>query len=340
MTSTAMPAPAPMGMPLVAGSAMPAFLLAESLRWIWRPAVDLVGGRAVPISAMRALMEAAARVQSSQRGVTTSPVRITVADSDGHTRQLESEWSRPDRSRQGAILYLHGGAFVFGSPRTYRPLAGRLAADSGLPVLVPAYRLAPEHAFPAAFDDAVAAYRHLLDLGIPASRIVVAGDSAGGHLAAGLVAHAYGAGLPLPAGVVLLSPWLDLDCMQARQADRLQRDPFVSPVAAERLARLYLGGCDRSDMRLSPLAEVAGPLPPFLIQAGGREVLGQDARRLAASLTAAEVECHLQIWPGQIHAFQLMHRWLPAARAAMRQAADFVVGCVDPETVTAASALG
>ena len=329
MTSTALPATVPLRSLAAAAAVVPAFMLAEALRWTWRPAVDLVGGRPLPLSALRALMEAWARLLPPQRGVITSPLCMTVADNDGRTRQLEAEWSRPDRPGQGAILYLHGGAFVFGSPRTHRLLTGRLAADTGMPVLAPAYRLAPEHGFPAAFDDAVATYRYLLESGVPASRIIVAGDSAGGHLATGLVAHACLVGLPLPAGVLLLSPWLDLDCTGARQVDQVHRDPFVSPAAAQRLARLYLGPCDRDDVRLRPLTGAEGPLPPFLIQTGGREALGQDARRLAETLTCAGVLCRLQVWPGQIHVFQLLHRWLPAARAAMRQAADFAVQCAD-----------
>ena len=320
----------------VAG-ATPAFALAQSLTWTWRPALDLAGNRTVPIHALRRVMEAWAVLVPSPRGVRMRSAQIPVADDladdmahpRGRPRRLSAEWSLPRDPRPGAILYLHGGGFVVGSARTHRLISGRLAADTGLAVLTPDYRLAPEHPFPAAFEDALAAYRYLLASDVPPSRIIIAGDSAGGHLAAGLVAHARALGLPLPAGTLLLSPWLDLDCATARQADRRHRDPFVSPDAAQRLAGLYIGEHDRADSRLHPLLCGQGPLPPFLIQVGGREAMGDDARNLAESLAEADIPCRLQVWPGQIHVFQVMHHWLPAARAAMRQAAAFAIECVE-----------
>jgi epsilon-lactone hydrolase len=304
--------------------AAPAFALAEALRWTWRPAVDVVGGRAGQIRAVRATTEAYARLLPGTRGVAVRSVSIDCAD-----RRLSAEWAVPRDANPGAILYLHGGGFVFGSARTHRVLTGRLAADSRLPVLTPTYRLAPEHPFPAAFDDALAAYQHLLGLGIAPESIVLAGDSSGSHLAAGLVAGLGPRGLPLPAGVILFSPWLDLGCTGARLADHRRRDPFVSPAAAERLARLYLGeGADPADARLRPAPSALGPLPPFLIQVGGREALQQDAYRFAEDLARSGTECRFETWPGQIHVFQLLNRWLPAARSAMQQAADFAAACV------------
>jgi epsilon-lactone hydrolase len=259
------------------------------------------------------------------RAVLNGGSRFLRADPRASVQSLgkRGEWVRPrDPSGEGAVLYLHGGGYALCSPQTHRALTSRLAVQTGLPVLVPMYRRAPEHPFPAAFEDALGAYRMLLDSGVPADRIVVGGDSAGGHLAAALAGEACRTGLPAPAGVVLFSPWVDLRCEISAAAEH--RDPYISPGVAERFGRLYVGGADWNDPRLSLLDCATDRLPPFLIQVGGIEMLRADAERFAEALRQADVPCELQVWPGQMHVFQVWGGVLPEGREAIRAAARFI----------------
>jgi epsilon-lactone hydrolase len=304
--------------------------LAGALRVGWRPVIDRAHGRVVALSALRTALDAGTRLLRLDPGVRVEPVREECPDGSRSGRPILGEWVRPPEPGAGAILYLHGGGYAFCSPRTHRMITGRLAADTGLPVLVPRYRLAPEHPFPAAFDDALDAYRWLLANGVPGRRIVVAGDSSGGHLAASIVAEACRAGLPAPAGTVLFSPWVDLTCELSASRDREARDPFISPELARQFGRLYVGK-HWSDPRLSLLERAEVALPPFLIQVGGMEVLRGEAERLAKALNDNGNHCDLRVWPGQIHVFQLFNRLLPEARAAMREAALFIRSAVSAE---------
>jgi epsilon-lactone hydrolase len=241
------------------------------------------------------------------------------------------EWVKPVRFAgppDSAVLYLHGGGYVVCSPRTHRPITSRLAVDTGLPVLVPKYRLAPEHPFPAALEDALHAYEWLLERGV--DRIVLAGDSAGGHLAASLTGEICRQGLPSPAGVVLYSPWVDLSCELSTEACRQIRDPYVSAYTARRIGRMVVGSADLTDPRLALLSCPWEDTPPFLIQVGGAEVLRPEAERLAEALTAAGADCRLQIWDDQMHVFQMVNRLVPEARAAMRHSARFINSVLAP----------
>ncbi|HEU5155462.1 MAG TPA: alpha/beta hydrolase [Streptosporangiaceae bacterium] len=242
-----------------------------------------------------------------------------------------------DSTTDGAVLYLHGGAYVCCSPRTHRVLTSRLALDTGLPVLVPKYRLAPEHPFPAALDDALAAYQWLLAQGVAPERVVVAGDSAGGHLAATLAAELARTGGPAPAGVVLYSPWADLTCELSIEWDRQCRDPYIVPALGRRFGMLYAGEHDFTDPRLALLSCTTTGLPPFLIQAGGADALRSDAERLAEVLTGIGVACELQIWRGQMHVFQVLHMLVPEARAALRETGRFVRSVIGAEPASAAA---
>ncbi|HEX4791836.1 MAG TPA: alpha/beta hydrolase fold domain-containing protein [Actinospica sp.] len=337
----------PLGRAAAAGQA---FALAQVLRWTWRPSVDLLGVRTGQIRLLRAALEATAAFVPSRPDVARRPAVIDPPDGAGPAAPLHAEWSLPGSAIRGgsetgpgaaAVLYLHGGGFVFGSARTHRVLTGALAAESGLPVLAPNYRLAPEHPAPAALEDCAAALRHLEDIGIPAHRVVLAGDSAGAHLAAALAARRSELGLPAPAGVLLLSPWLDLSCVALREGDRRCRDPFVSPGTAERLALLYTGP-RAAAARLLPTPEVpAGPTAPYLIQIGGREAMAGDAARFAEELGHAKIDCRLEVWPGQIHVFQALHPWVPAARSALRNAGEFARACAGTRpTAAPLSAIG
>ena len=237
----------------------------------------------------------------------------------------QGEWVRgpgATPNTEAAILYLHGSGYVVCSPKTHRGLVSFLSSESGLPAYSVDYRLAPEHPFPAAFDDTVAAYKHLLDRGY--TRIVVAGDSAGGHLAVSLVAALTEADLPTPAGLVLFSPLVDPSFDTAAATSREARDPMFTAGAARRILALYTDAGDPTDARLAVLSGAPERMPPVLLHAGSREMLAADARALDAWLRAADVDVRTTIWPGQVHVFQLFYPLLPEARQAIREAGAFI----------------
>ncbi|WP_433474861.1 alpha/beta hydrolase [Spirillospora sp. CA-142024] len=301
--------------------------ISNALRLGVRPFLNYLPGHATGIRTARSTMDAAALL------LRHSPhVRVDSVDDpppkDGGDRPVKGEWiiSREvtGKKARGAVLYLHGGGYIFCSPRTHRPITSRLALDTGLPVLVPRYRLAPEHQFPAPLEDAVAAYRWLLARRIPASRIVLAGDSAGGHLSAVLAGEICRLGLPNPAGLVLFSPWVDLTCELSIRTQHLAHDPYISASSVRRVARLVVGPAGFDDPRLALLSCAWTDMPPVLIQVGGAEVLRAEAEAFADALESAGADCELQVWNGQMHVFQILNRVLPEAGAAMDDAARFV----------------
>ncbi|MES9538706.1 alpha/beta hydrolase fold domain-containing protein [Actinomadura sp. NPDC000600] len=321
--------------------------ISNALRLGVRPFLHYLPGHATSIRTARSTVDAASlllrhsphvRVESLNDPLPDDedgrPIRgewiVPRAPSEKHTAEEHAAEKREARKRAaeehapGAVLYLHGGGYVVCSPRTHRPITSRLALDTGLPVLAPRYRLAPEHPFPAPLEDAVAAYRWLLARGVPASGIVLAGDSAGGHLSAALTGELCRQGLPSPAGLMLFSPWVDLTCELSMGAQSRARDPYISAASARRIARLVVGPTGFEDPRLALLTCAWTEMPPVLIQVGGAEVLRTEAEAFADALRRAGAHCDLQIWKGQMHVFQILNRVLPEASAAMREAAHFV----------------
>ncbi|MET0134234.1 MAG: alpha/beta hydrolase [Kibdelosporangium sp.] len=232
--------------------------------------------------------------------------------------------AREAQGSAGVLLYLHGGGFVCGSSRTHRQLASRISKETGLPVLLLDYRLAPEFPFPAAAEDALSAYRWLLGEGYAPEQIVVGGDSAGGHLAACLLADVASARLPMPGAAVMLSPFLDLTGAELAARDALLRDPFVPPEYAVWCGLAYAGETMLTHQRLDVLKARKRGWPPVLIQVGQTECLLSDSERMAASLRAAGTYCELQVWPGQVHVFHWFAPFLPEANAALRRIGEFV----------------
>jgi epsilon-lactone hydrolase len=208
-----------------------------------------------------------------------------------------------ERGRQ-AMMYLHGGCYVFGSAATFRELIGRLSMATGMWVLALDYRLAPEHPFPAAVDDALAAYRWLLGTGIEPGGIVFAGDSAGGGLALATLLALRDAGDRLPAAAVLLSPWTDLTCSGESYASRAESDPLFTREQVVTLAAQYLAGANPASVLASPIYADLKGLPPLLVHVGSDEVLLDDATRLAERAKAAGVDVELRVWDGMWHEFQ------------------------------------
>ena len=238
--------------------------------------------------------------------------------------RVKGEWVRgPGVTRSGrAVYFVHGSGFVLCSPRTHRRLTAWLSRLTGLPVFCVDYRLAPEYRFPTAADDVRAGWDWLrADCGLTPENVVVAADSAGGHLTVDMLLQP---GVPHPAAVALFSPLVDLSFSLSRTREALRRDPAIRASDAAKLVELYCAGVDLTHPRLT--LDVAGgrALPPTLVQAGGGEMLVADARRLAADLATAGARCELQVWPDQVHVFQALPRLTPEAAPAMKYAANFL----------------
>lgn len=224
-----------------------------------------------------------------------------------------------------ALLYLHGGGYCAGSPVSHRALAANLAAAIGCVALVPHYRLAPEARFPAAVDDAVKAYRHLLGEGIEPGRIVIAGDSAGGGLTFAAAIAIRDSGLPLPGCLFGISPWANLGQTGAAYAAVLD-DPMLTRQGLQDFADAYLQGEGPHHPLASPaLADLHG-LPPMLLHAGGAEILASDTTLLAERAGLAGVEVRAEIWPEMIHVWHAFSPWLGAGRRAIDEAATWIRG--------------
>lgn len=238
---------------------------------------------------------------------------------------LPAEWlTTPGCSPRHALLHLHGGGYVMGSCASHRALTSRIASACGVRAVLPEYRLAPEHPFPAALEDGVAAYRALLEEGLAPSDIVVVGDSAGGGLALTTLVAARDAGLPLPAGAVLISPFTDLTGSGESLKTRAGLDPWLSPRLLDPVIARYVGDLDRSDPRVSPLFADLGGLPPMLVQVGDHEILLSDSTRLAERARAAGVEVDLEVWPDVWHVWHLFAPALPEANEALAKIGAFV----------------
>ncbi|MGU3291644.1 alpha/beta hydrolase fold domain-containing protein [Williamsia sp. M5A3_1d] len=260
--------------------------------------------------------------------------RVRTATADG--APIRGEWVRHRgvRDTRRVILYVHGSAFAICSAATHRALVARLSKASGLAAFSVDYRLAPEHLFPAAADDVAAAYRWLLATGHEPGDIVLAGDSAGGHLILDLLACNARDGAPQPGAVVMMSPLFDLTLALAAERERVRRDPMISARAAARLVGHYTRGADHDGPRLRLDLAKGSVLPPMLVQAGGAEMLSADARRVAEVVTAAGGRCELQIWPGQMHVFQAFDRLIPEADRAVAAAAVFLAGALRRDHAT------
>ena len=238
---------------------------------------------------------------------------------------VRAEWtSTPADDRNAALLYLHGGGYVIGSLDSHRHLAAEAGRAAGMPALALDYRLAPEHPFPAAVEDALAGYRFLLGRGIRPGRIAFAGDSAGGGLVVAVMVAAREAGLPQPGCGWCISPWVDMEAIGATMASKAASDPTVQRAGILDMARLYLNGADPRSPLAAPLYADLKGLSPLLIQVGAAETLLDDAVRLAGAAGAADVRVDLEIWPEMIHVWHLFHPELKAGSRAIEAGGAFV----------------
>jgi acetyl esterase/lipase len=273
------------------------------------------------VSKERAKLEALAGKFESKIDVQHTPVTASG---------VPAEWLAPPNALAGyVILYLHGGGYTGGSVRSHRSLAANVARAARAKVLVVDYRLAPEHPFPAAVDDAVAAYRWLLTNNVAPHQIVVAGDSAGGGLALATLVALRDEDEPLPAAGVCLSPWTDLAATGESWHTKAKADLILDPGALLKGAQLYLGGVDPRTPLASPLYADLTELPPLLIQVATNEILLSDSTRLAEKARAAGVDVTLEIWPGLLHVWQFAGSAIPEAQRAIDRIGAFINASIE-----------
>jgi epsilon-lactone hydrolase len=238
---------------------------------------------------------------------------------------VRAEWtSTPQADRDAALLYVHGGGYVIGSLDSHRHLVSEAGRAAKAWALALDYRLAPEHPFPAAVEDAVSGYRYLLSRGIRPGRIAIAGDSAGGGLVVAAMLAIRDQGLAQPACGWCISPWIDMEGTGETMTTRAAADPMVQREPLLEMAKLYLGGADpRSPLAAPIYANLAG-LAPLLIQVGAAETLLDDAIRLAKTAGAADVRVDLQVWPEMVHVWHLFHPELKAGLRGIEAGGNYV----------------
>jgi monoterpene epsilon-lactone hydrolase len=249
-------------------------------------------------------------------------VKVATVDVNG----LPGEWSIvPGSNPSRVLMFFHGGGYCSGSIVSHRRLVTEAGRAAGARTLAIAYRLAPEHPFPAAYDDVLTAWRFLRDQNIPAAHIAIGGDSAGAGLTLALIGRLRDAQEELPGCAWLISPWTDLTMSGATLSSKEAVDPLIHKQYLIELADAYLpAGMDRKDPRVSPLYADLKGFPPILIQVGSAETLLDDATRFAAVAGAADVRVTLEIWPQMIHAWPLWNARLEPGRCALASAGAFI----------------
>ena len=284
-------------------------MLRRAVRHLVRP---LLGPR-VSVAARRRGIELAGRIALLAPGTTRERVRLGTS----YAERVVPLGADPSR----AVLYLHGGGFQACSPATHRGLTTHLAAGAGCAVLVLDYRLVPEHPYPAALDDAKAAWQHLLDQGFAGGDLAIAGDSAGAGLALALAVDLRDGGRETPAALGLMSPWVDLSLtgLPDDAQDTLLRRSWLEQCAGQ-----YAGGLALDDARVSPLLADLTGLPPTLVQAGSEEILRGDAERLLTALHAAGVPAELSLGDGLWHVWQLHAGLMTESSRAVEELGTFL----------------
>ncbi len=250
-----------------------------------------------------------------------TPASIRQADAGGVPSELVSAGGA---SEDTATLYLHGGGYVIGSPKTHREFARRLSAASQAQVLMIDYRLAPETPFPAPVEDSISAYRWLMSEGYAPERIAIAGDSAGGGLTVATLVSIREQGLPMPACGVCLSPWVDMEGIGDSMTSRADRDPMVQKEGLVAMAGVYLADADPRSPLAAPMYADLGGLPPLLIQVGASETLFDDAVRLDEKARGAGVETTFEEWDNMIHVWHIFAPMLDEGQKAIERMAEFM----------------
>lgn len=298
-------------------------LRAKFVRRTTRAFFKTIDAEKADVQAMRGLWHSSARVLWTARKVKVE---------EGTVNGLNSEWLTPKGSPDDKLLlYLHGGAYIMGNCATHRQMVSYIAKYSGIKALLPEYRLAPEHPFPAAIEDAVGLYRSVLADGYAAENIVIAGDSAGGGLTMATLLWLRDAGDPLPAAVCLLSPWLDLASTGESMTTRAKKDPWFQPEDMPVVAAYYCNDDEFKNPLASPVYADLSGLPPMYIQVGEDEILLSDSTRAAEKVKAAGGEVEIEIWPGMWHVFQAFLHQVPESKKAVKKIGKFVQGILKDE---------
>ncbi len=258
---------------------------------------------------VNALSRLPSRVVISQAEYGGVPVEIIDPENQRHER---------------TVLYCHGGGFCIGSPKTHRELTACLAKTLRARIVVPDYRLAPEHPYPSAPDDVLSVYRGLVAGGVPPKNIVIIGDSAGGNLAMVTLQRLKKQGEALPAGAVLYSPWVDLRCMTESYVTKQTADPILSGAWLRRMRDHYCHGEGPNNPDISPVSGDFSDMPPILIHVGSEEVLLNDSLLLARHLKEQGGVVHLKVWEKLWHVFQAQVELFKPARQSVRETNDFL----------------
>jgi acetyl esterase/lipase len=291
-------------------------LRARLVRRTTRAFFKTIDAEKADVHAMRKTWHSAARVLWTPSKVAVEQTRI---------HGLNAEWLTPKGCPDDKLLlYLHGGAYVMGNCATHRQMVSHLAKLAGIKALLPEYRLAPEHPFPSAIDDAVGLYRSLLANGYAAKNIVIAGDSAGGGLTMATLLSLRDAGDPLPAAACLLSPWLDLAATGDSMTTRARKDPWFQPEDMPIVAAYYCREDEITNPLVSPVYADLSGLPPLYIQVGEDEILLSDSTRAADKVRAAGGEVDIEIWPGMWHVFQAFLVQVPESKKAVKKIGAYV----------------
>lgn len=262
------------------------------------------------------------------------PVSGEVHISPARVGGVPGEWVSAGRNSVSGrvLLYFHGGGYFFGSPRSHRALTWRLSKECRAKVLALDYRQPPDWKYPAPLEDAVAAYKGLLERGYRPENILLGGDSAGGNLALVTLLRLRDKGIPLPAAAILISPWADLSCSGASIETNAATEQFIPVNALKFVARTYSRQSDSRDALISPIYADLSGLPPLFIQVSGTEVLYDDAARIASNAQAAGVPCQLQVWDKMMHVFQVLAGWMPEAHHAVGEIGCFARGVFGDKT--------
>ncbi len=269
-----------------------------------------------PLSTLRTLVNQFGRLVAPPAGV-----ELQEGEVDG----IPYDFWTPQNLEPGRILlYSHGGGYIMFSRRTHRSLAARLAQEFAAQAIVYDYRLAPEHQFPAAIEDALMVYKYVLRAGYDPKKVIFAGDSAGGGITFALMLAARHEGLPLPGLAIGISPWVDMTLSGISMRENADTDVMLTPTVVEHFRKKYLGSGDPKHPYVSPLFADLKGLPPVMLQAAGDEILRDDSVSFAAALRKAGVNVELDVWPGLFHVFELAWRWLPESEEAIVKIGDFV----------------